>query len=1055
MSKFYRLASILVILGLFLAACCPINPAATPTPLATSTPVRPTAAPAPATATPVPPPAPTATPAEEPLYLAIIWHQHQPLYYKDPATGVYAKPWVRVHAAKDYLDMAAMLEKYPKVHATFNLTPSLVKQLDDVAAGTKDLYWVMAEKPAETLAEADKRFLLQRFFDIGTKIIDRFPRYRELADKRVGASEEQIAKAIQTWTAADFRDLQVLFNLAWTDPDWLAQAPLKALVDKGKGFSEDDKKIVFAEHLRLTKEVIPEHAKLQKAGQIEVTMTPYSHPILPLVFDSNLAAIAMKGASLPNRFFWPVDAITHVAKGVKLYEDHFGVKPRGMWPGEGSVAQEIVGIVGDAGLKWMASDERVLAMSLGLGSFGRDGLEVVSKPDALYKPYLVQQAGSPPVAMVFRDVLISDKVGFTYSGTQGTAAADDFVRRIRNIAKSLKEQKASGPHLVSVILDGENAWEYYANDGKEFLNSLYTKLSEATDIKTVTPSEYLAKFPATAKIDNLWAGSWIGASYETWIGESEENTAWNYLGDARNTLEKYIRGVREIDPASLEKAKELMYAAEGSDWFWWYGTDQDSGDDLAFDGMYRNTLIDLYKTLKLDPPDYLYVPIIAKRPAAAARTPAGLLTPKVDGQLQAGEWDKAGLFASPASPIANIYYTFDKNALHLLLQSNQPWSAVADFAGVYLNVPRYPYTALFSRYGQRTTVLGFPATHEVAVDLTKGTATLSRASKEGAWQAVAIPVAVGVGGQIIELTITYDGLTQGDGRASLGPLESGDNIVATAVLAKSQKDVAQAPVDGPARFTVPDLGTSQVLLTITDPKGDDHGPGPYTYPTDGVFKAGGYDILEFTVAQEAANYVFKVKLNAPVENPWNSPNGMSVQTIDIYLDTDPKSGAQMLLPMHNAAVSASDAWDYALLAEGWNPGLYKVGPDGKPVQTTETLKIVTDPAAGTVTIRVPKTALPGDPTTWGYLAVVLSQDGYGPNRVRDVNPKAEQWRGGGGPDDTNHTRIFDVAWVGTPTQEEMLSKYTPSKETEPPLSSYAVLRMVRGQLAPLLPKTGE
>ena len=149
---------------------------------------------------------------------------------------------------------------------------------------------------------------------------------------------------------------------------------------------------------------------------------------------------------------------------------------------------------------------------------------------------------------------------------------------------------------------------------------------------------------------------------------------------------------------------------------------------------------------------------------------------------------------------------------------------------------------------------------------------------------------------------------------------------------------------------------------------------------------------------------------------------MSVQTIDIYLDTDPKSGAQMLLPMRNAAVSASDAWDYALLAEGWNPGLYKVGPDGKPVQTTETLKIVTDPAAGTVTIRVPKTALPGDPTTWGYLAVVLSQDGYGPNRVRDVNPKAEQWRGGGGPDDTNHTRIFDVAWVGTHTQEEMLSK---------------------------------
>jgi len=477
-SGHYRLCSILVVLSLVLAACRPAT-------VATPTPVPPTPG------TPVPIATPTVV-AEEPLYLAIIWHQHQPLYYKDPATGIYAKPWVRVHAAKDYLDMAAMLEKYPRVHVTFNLTPSLVKQLDDVAAGAKDIYWVTAEKPAETLTEADKRFLLQRFFDIGAKVIDRFPRYRELADKRVGAGEEQIVKAIQTWAAADFRDLQVLFNLAWTDPDWLAQAPLKALVDKGKGFAEDDKKIVFGEHLNLVKQVIPEHAKLQKAGQIEVTMTPYSHPILPLIFDSNLASVAMKGASLPNRFFWPVDAIAQVNKGVKLYEDHFGVKPRGMWPGEGSVAQEIVGLVGSAGLKWMASDERVLAMSLGLGSFGRDGLEVVSKPDALYKPYLVQQAGSPPVAMVFRDVLISDKVGFTYSGIQGTAAADDFVRRMRNIAKALKEQKATGPHLVSVILDGENAWEYYANDGKDFLNSLYSKLSEATDIKTVTPSEYLA-----------------------------------------------------------------------------------------------------------------------------------------------------------------------------------------------------------------------------------------------------------------------------------------------------------------------------------------------------------------------------------------------------------------------------------------------------------------------------------------------------------------------------------------------------------------------------------
>jgi len=1033
MSRLFRSLSWLTILALLLIAC-DVGPAA-PTP--TLTPLPPTPTPQPAV-TPV-----TAPPAEAPLYLAIIWHQHQPLYYKDPATGLYAKPWVRVHAAKDYVDMATLLEKYPNVHVTFNLTPSLLKQVDDIAAGAKDVYWSISEKPAATLSEADKRFILQRFFDIAPKIIDRFPRYRELADKRGGASEEQIVKALQSWTVADFLDLQVLFNLAWTDPDWLAVPPLKPLVDKGKGFSEDDKQVIFAEHLRLVKEVVPVHARLQKAGQIEVTMTPYSHPILPLIFDSNLAAIAMKGVSLPNRFFWPADAVAQVEKGIKLYQDHFGVKPRGMWPGEGSVAQEIVGIVGDAGIQWMASDEGVLALSLDFGSFGRDGLGVVTKPDALYQPYRVQSPGSPPVAMVFRDVVLSDKVGFTYSGLQGSAAADDFMLRLRNIAKALQAQKATGPHLVSVILDGENAWEYYANDGKEFLNSLYTRLSQATDIKTVTPSEYLAKFPPTAKIDKLWAGSWIGASYETWIGEREENTAWNYLGAARDTLQKYLGGVREIDAASLEKAKELIYAAEGSDWFWWYGTDQNSGDDLAFDGMFRNTLIDFYKALKQEPPDYLYVPIIAKTPAAAVRTPDGLLTPKVDGVTTPGEWDKAGVYTSP---IANLQYLFDQKALYLALASNQPWGNTGDFVGVYLNVPRYPTSALFSRYGRRTTVLGFPATHEVAIDLTKGTATLSRAGADGEWKTVGVPVTAGLSGSVIELAIPYDGLTQLDEKTSLGPLESGDNLVVSVIVAKAQKDVAQAPVEGPARFTVPDLGTSQVLLTIKDPKGDDHGPGAYTYPTDGVFKAGVYDIAEFTVAQETANLVFKVKFNGPVENVWGSPNGLSVQTIDIYIDTDAKTGSRLLLPMRNAAVNAAEAWDYAIVAEGWTPDVFRVGKDGKPEKAGIPLKIVTDPAAGVVTLRLPKGAIPGDPKSWGYLAVVLSQDGYGPNRVRDVNPKAEQWRGGGGPADTNHTRIFDVAWEGQPTQEALLARYKPSQAAnldDVPVDDFAQLSMVR------------
>lgn len=1062
MFRINRFLTLLVIVSLLLSACDLVaQPTATQQPTATTavqpptatvppsaTAVPPTATTAPPTATAVPPTA-TAAPVLEPLYLAVVWHQHQPIYYKDPTSGLYSKPWVRVHASKDYLDMAATLEKYPNVHATFNLTPSLIKQLDDYAAGAKDVYWAMAEKPAAGLSDADKRFILQRFFDANGKIIARFPRYQQLADMRKGAGDDQINAALKDWTAADYRDLQVLFNLAWTDPDWLAQAPLKALVDKGRGFSEEDKQIIFAEHLRIIKEVIPEHSKLQKAGQIEVTMTPYAHPILPLIFDSNLAALAMKTATLPNRFFWPVDAVAQVTKGVALYQEHFGVAPRGMWPGEGSVAPEITGIVGDAGIKWMATDEGVLANSLGVGSFSRDSQETVTRAGELYQPYLVQNGSSPAVAMIFRDQKISDKVGFTYSGVSGQAAANDLLGRLRAIAARLKEEKASGPHLVSIILDGENAWEYYDNDGKDFLASLYSQLSQASDIKTVTPSEFLAKYPATVKIDKLWAGSWINANFDTWIGEPEENTAWNYLGAARATLEKYISGVREVDKAGLDKARELMYSAEGSDWFWWYGADQNSGDDGAFDTMYRNTLVDLYRALKAEPPDNLFVPILAAAPANAQRAPQALLTPTIDGTAAAGEWDKAGAYggAQGGAPAA-ISYGFDKNMLYLLLQSNQPWPSAGDFLGVYLNVPHYPASALFSRYGQRTTVLGFAATHELVVDAAKKTATLNRAKSDGSWVDSGARVAMGAGEQTIELAIPLAGLALRD-EGSGSPLETGDNIMASVVVARAQKDVAQAPAGGPARFSVPDLGNVQPILTVRDAKGDDHGPGAYTYASDAVFKPGVYDIAQFSVGQEAGNYIFKVTFNGPVENVWGSPNGMSVQSIDIYIDADHTagSGARRLLDARNAALAAADAWDWVVAAEGWTPAVYKVGKDGKPEKTDAPLTIITDPA-GSVTIRVPKASLPGDPATWGLLCAVLGQDGYGPNRVRDVNPAAEQWRFGGGPADTNHTRIIDIAWEGTPSQEEMLSAYKPSKDANMdnvPVDDFAQVKMLRAK----------
>ena len=285
-------------------------------------------------------------PAGEPIYLALVWHQHQPLYYKD-AGGVYTRPWVRAHATKDYYDMAAILEHYPEVHATFNLTPVLLRQLEDLAAGAKDSYWALSEVPAGKLSEQQKRFILTRFFDANWEhMIGRYPRYLELLELRGRDVEpETIEAALTSYTEQDYRDLQVWWNLAWFDPVFLDQEPLKSLVERGRDYSEADKRIVFDEVRRVLKMVIPKHKELQDAGQIEVIVTPYAHPILPLLYATDLHAEGDPAATLPSRFSYPNDAIAQVGRAVDVYQATFGRSPRGMWPAEGAVAQEIVKFV--------------------------------------------------------------------------------------------------------------------------------------------------------------------------------------------------------------------------------------------------------------------------------------------------------------------------------------------------------------------------------------------------------------------------------------------------------------------------------------------------------------------------------------------------------------------------------------------------------------------------------------------------------------------------------------------------------------------------------------
>ncbi len=1053
------------ILAFLLAACQPPEPAPPATPTAEPT-FAPTATP-PLAPTSEPTAAPTQPPAsgKTPLYLNLIWHQHQPRYYVDPDTGVVTRPWVRAHATKDYYDMAAMARDYPNVKFTINLTPVLIEQLDAISNGTKDVYWVLGEKPVDQLSEDEKRFILTRFFDANWQnVIPRFPRYQELLTKRgTAADPDSIDAALARFTDQDFRDLQVLWNLAWIDPDFLAQEPLKSLVDKGRDYTEEDKAILFSEIQRIVDGVLPLHKELLQEGRIGLITSPLNHPILPLIFDTNQALIGDPEASVPDpHFAYPNDAIAQLKRARQVFKDHFGADPVGLWPSEGAVSQAIVGIVGRNGFQWMASGEDVLAPSLGMPNFTRGAHDVVEDADALYRPYIVTGKKGERVYVFFRDRVLSDKIGFNYSGMPPEAAAQDFMDSLHRIKARLDAQGAEGPHIVSVILDGENAWENYPNDGKDFLNALYTALSQADDIEMITPTEYLTRYPDQQELENLWAGSWFSSDFGTWIGEDEELKAWTYLRDVRAFLADYdlYRRRTPPSPATLQKALEFMYAAEGSDWFWWYGQDQDSGDDGYFDLAFRSLLMEVYKALETPPPDFLQVPIVTAKPAAAEQTPKDLITPTIDGQAeeawaQAGRYGVAGGAQARSDDIVTaLYYGFDKDNLYLRLDAREAWTTLGEqgAADFYLGFPNAGSANAFTRTSadqEMKTIIGFGATHLVSVDLASGQAALMTPAA-GLWQAAAEQAGVqaAVGDKVIELALPW----------TLFPeVQAGDAINLRAVVAEGMREVQLIPREGPARITAPDLSNLTLILDIPDKTGDDYGPGSYTYPTDAVFKPGVFDLEDVKLFLDADNQALAARFDVvgPVDNPWGSPNGLALQTFDLYIDVDPgqDTGCKGLYKGRNARLADGFGWEFMFTAEGWEPGMF-VCQDGKAVKASGEMRIiVTDPKQGVVDVRVPLSAIPGDfdPARAGWLALALSQEGAGGDaskrgRVRDVTPAGGQWVFGGAPDDTNHTRIIDAALPEgvEPSQEAGLSDYVPSQEdfsTLPP-DAFGQLPMV-------------
>lgn len=623
----------------------------------------------------------------EPLDVTFVWHMHQPLY-KDPLTCAYDLPWTYLHAVKDYYDMAAIVEDTEGAVASFNLVPSLLEQILDYAAGRAiDPFLLHGRMDPSAMSEENRRFVLDNFFSANReRMIEPNHRYLELLYLAGNGSRNAGIDRLRAFGDREILDLQVWFFLAWTGEAARRRYPaLGDLVRKGRNFTTEDKELLFHIHSEMLREIVPLYQRIRARGKAELSVTPYFHPILPLLCDGTIARVAMPKVRLPeNRFRHPEDARAQIVRGVDYFREVFGFSPAGMWPSEGSVSDEALSLAARCGIRWAASDEDVLAATLpaGLGR-GRE---------SLYRPYTFSRNGNE-LALLFRDHRLSDLIGFTYSRWETDRAVDDFMERLGEIGK----ENPGG--LATILLDGENAWEYYPDNGYPFLSALYRRIADHPAFRLTTPSEALERARDRQVLDHIHPGSWINGNFGIWIGHPEENAAWDLLAQAREAAVTRSPEVAALltagggasgNPAEEETTNGLvcrsLYAAEGSDWFWWYGDDHFSPHSSHFDRLFRNNLIRIYRLLGLDVPRNLYDPIKRVTPAGLVREPTTFITPFINGQVDDYfEWLGAGLYDlskqssamhAAESLLLCFFYGYDGTALYFRVDGASPLDTV-------------------------------------------------------------------------------------------------------------------------------------------------------------------------------------------------------------------------------------------------------------------------------------------------------------------------------------------------------------------------------------------
>ncbi|MEM0002012.1 MAG: glucodextranase DOMON-like domain-containing protein [Desulfurococcaceae archaeon] len=1023
---------------------------------------------------------------QEKIYVAIIWHYHQPWYYS-PDETYFILPWVRMHSVGNYYKMAYILSKYPSIRVTFTFSGSLLEQIVDYVENNKmDIREIISLRIVNGSISRDDVYDMLKipggFFDINwARFVENSPRYRELRDLSQSLQKDCALKSkseneyknciIDGFTQGNLLhqnvvDLAVLFNLLWIDPEVarenypdIYELMVKAYNSTKPSYSISDLVKILGVHREIMKKVLTTYRELASRNQIELIPVPYSHPLAPLLVDANLSS----------------DLETHVRLGVDLFKKYFGITPKGIWPAEQAVNEYVVHAFKKAGINWTVTDSTILSAA-GINAKDVNNLGV---------PWYIDFPEGR-IYVFFRETELSNLISFQYSTWDQDQAVNDFISRILQYRSS-----ARGPRIVVIALDGENPWENYPDFGCVFLNKLYSKLSELQKqgvLETITPWDFISRFASEARslplrqysyLDlvqkdiadlpsdsygdaysdlprknvtaRLPEGSWGGGEIAIWIGDRQENVAFMWMIKARDEIMRKlgVEDLIELYNKYPDVAKYLL-KAQASDWWWWYGGDG-GGSPAPFDPLFKAYLIKAYELAGLEPPNYLKVTAYPDgRPIGTLNSIAPSLIDKelkMDGVIE-NTWYELlnqgkALNVVVGDVLSNAFVALDSNTLYFAFSIGEVNLSGLKIA-IYFATPRVnmtPYNPGYNIYPRNARVdLGIHLAREILIDPLSRTATISKADGKGNW--------------IVMKTITdvYSSTTSNASYVEVGikivdlDLAPGDAYFAIA-LYRNEQLIEWSTRLGSAYLlfipTPPIEVQGNVVLDMEDPVGDDDGAGGYTYPTNPVFKPGVFDLVRFTLIDAQDKLIFKFQFRTLGGNPWGGPNGWSLQQIHVYVKTTlPETGKLEAIGLNiviehgwHMALLVAPGWGTDPLPKGERTALYYYDKE-QPVVQNGFLKAYADQATNSIIVEASKSIFYDveNIEKWTFVVAVTSHDGYGENKIRPFLVGGGEWQvgvpSGYALAVLNHVIPY-VLDLLAPTKDEqyrMLQSFDPSKK---------------------------